>query len=654
MREVIAIAFNEEEQGQANEELKNIDTASDKMMSNDQKENLNNKKDKAKNLTKKILKDPKVQAFIASNIVPILIVIGIILLILILVGQFAFFTTMPGMILEKIKEFGRSIWGDFVGYFTGDSITASVSEEDILNLAQYIENMGYDIESCGFGKAEYEEPSEEDESQTTKQLTSIGESADGKEYLKAYIAANEATYVLSSFSLNGFLRQIGSEFSAFIRADDSEVLDDRGYSTGMINILDSSGLFESSDHGYVEIDRQNEKMTVYTNATFIPFNGIVADWMGWTTEGYINWGSMFSYDLASWTSKYGKPVELFLSLHLSTMMPDLAYRVARDQELNTKVNLVLQDINVKYETTVRSVGDNDANITGDEIVNAFLNYGLTGEDHQYDEVIEEQTDEGETMLRRINRQNNFYAEILETLTTQDERNEFFRNIMEQASHHFMTDIFGINIANALIDDDEGWAISRYFERSLNRLRSIWERAVHHGESEYIVYIRTGSEEVPGLPGITYDDLLELANIVAEGLGDGIDDVKWPYIQSVTKHWYYNDIDFSRGVYRKASVAKKKIQYQSADTENSALVQHGIRVELDAELTADEGIVYQVCEPEATGPNEHILEIFNDKYYKYDGTIETAKKIENAKLYDKNGGAGEVDYNGETYTMHFQF
>ena len=145
MREVIAIAFNEEEQGQANEELKNIDTASDKMMSNEQKENLNNKKDKAKNLTKKILKDPKVQAFIASNIVPILIVIGIILFILILVGQFAFFTTMPGMILEKIKEFGRSIWGDFVGYFTGDSITASVSEEDILNLAQYIENMGYDI-----------------------------------------------------------------------------------------------------------------------------------------------------------------------------------------------------------------------------------------------------------------------------------------------------------------------------------------------------------------------------------------------------------------------------------------------------------------------------------------------------------------------------
>ena len=139
---MITIAFNEEEQGQADEEFENINTASDKMLSDNQKEKVGKTKDKAKNIAKKVLKNKEVLSFIAANIVPILIVIAIIILIIILVGQFAFFTTMPGMMVEKIKEFAVSVWANFQGFFTGDNATAAVTEQDVLDLAQYIENMG--------------------------------------------------------------------------------------------------------------------------------------------------------------------------------------------------------------------------------------------------------------------------------------------------------------------------------------------------------------------------------------------------------------------------------------------------------------------------------------------------------------------------------
>ena len=291
---MITIAFNEDEQGQDNEELENLNTSSDQMMSDNQKEKLNETKDKAKDkakdASKKLLKNPKVSAFIIANIVPILIVIGIILLILILIGLLAFLTAMPGMILEKIKDFARSIWGDFVGFFTGDSITATVSKDDVLNLAQYIENMGYDIESCGFGKAVYEDASGEDKNKT-KKLKSIGKSVDGKEYLKAYIAANEATYVLATFSLNGFLTEMGSKIVAFVKSDPDQVVDDKEVSTGMINILDKSGWVP--DERFVKIDRKNEKMTLYTDAIYLPIIGALTDAIGVTNNGSKQWGSMF-------------------------------------------------------------------------------------------------------------------------------------------------------------------------------------------------------------------------------------------------------------------------------------------------------------------------------------------------------------------------
>ncbi len=653
------IENNEEEQ---EEQDRSIDSASDRMVGDHERENAQVAGEKAKEGIKKIAQNKKVIAFVAAHIVPILIILGIILLIIILVGQFAFFTTMPGMMLEKIKKFALSVWGEFTGFFTGDTISTSVSKEDVVSLAQYLQNMGYDINSCGLGIAQYEDVTDENKDKT-RQLKSIGPTADGREYLKTYLAANEASYVLSTWSLKGFLNEVGSEIVALIKQDDSNVIDNKEVSTGMINILDSRSALEQAGkvvadrlgilgyplkswfelyptEDYIEVDRKNEKMIVYTDTVNLPFIGFITDLLGISKDGKIKFGSAFSYDMSNWTARYGKPVELLLSIHLSTMMPDLSYRVARDAELNTKVNIAFQDVNIKYDT-IATIG-NQKTLTNDEIIDAFLTYGLSGENKSY-EITNTETSETDDEEETESNENededeevvvesgevNFYTEILNSLDSMEKKRQFFKNIMDQIEDHSIaTDIIGVNIRNALLD--EGSWIGNFVKTVLNDVFALVEK-IFTKDNSYLVYIQHGEAEVPGL-GISYDNLLELAEITSRGMENGIDNVKWPYIDSVTHHWFYEDIDFSKGVYRRASSAHKKIFYESADKENSSLAKNNVKVELDAKLTADEGIIYQVCEPETVGPNEAIKNIFNDEYYKFDGTTETADKIEAAKKF----------------------
>ena len=371
------IKIAEEKQEKKEDELEPDSAGSSSKGEEKAKEAGKKVKEKAKNTAKKILKNKKVMAFIIAHFIPILIVVLVIIKIIGLIGQYVFLTTMPGLVLEKLKEFGLGVWAHFTGFFTGDPVEAGVSADDVVSLAQFLENQGYDIESCGLGKVEYEDS---DTPGSVKTIKKIGKSVDGKEYLKAYIAANEATYVLSNYSLNGFLSEVGSLFVAFVEADPDEIKSNRETSTGMINILNTQ--FYRDDR-FVKINRKNEKMIVYTDAIYLP----ILDFFN-VNDGKIQWGSTFSYDLSTWTARYGKPQELLLAIHLSTMMSDLAYRIAKDQDFNTKVNVVLQDVNLKYDTTIKSVGGQESNITPEQIIDAFLDYGLINGDNEYQVEVE--------------------------------------------------------------------------------------------------------------------------------------------------------------------------------------------------------------------------------------------------------------------------
>lgn len=623
-----------------NQTEETINSASDKIINDNTKKSLNKIKKGAGNAAKKVIKNPKVMAFIAAHFIPIIIIIAIIVAIIIVIGDVAFLLTMPGMIHEKIKETALGFWSNFTGWFTGDSTTAGINQEDIVGLAQYLQNMGYDIESYGLGTPEYE-----DNESYTKTLKKVGASADDKEYLKAYIAANENTYALAEVSIYGTLRQSASSIWRFVTMGQSEQESATDVSTGMINIINTNSLIQdfltagrAKPADYVKVDRKSKKMIIYTNAIY----SLILDFLN-INDGKIQWGSSFSFDMSNWTAKYGRPVELMLAIHLSTMMPDLSYRVATDKDVNTKVNIVLQDINMTYDTTVKTINGADSTLSSSQIIDSFLQYGLTGAENEYSESTgnneednentnniddDDETAEEESKTVKLNIYQKTYESIKDDPV---KKAEFFKSIMND-SNSVMADIWGINILNALNNKEKG--IGKFFSELLvaNPAYQLLSRLFL---DDYYVYIKHGKEIVPNL-GITYDALLELAQITAKGLGDGIEHVKWPYIESVTNHWFYNDIDFSKGVYRKTATAKKKIHYEPASDE-SALNKEGIVVELDATLSADEGVVYQVCEPEAIGPNQAIIDIFSDSYYRYDGTIQTAKAIENAKSWSSING-----------------
>ena len=86
----------------------------------------------------------------------ILQVLLIIYIIMVVLGVITLLITMPGTFVENILDFGSKMWASIIGVFNGDNITASVTQKDQLELAQRIQDMGYDIVGYGFADAKYE------------------------------------------------------------------------------------------------------------------------------------------------------------------------------------------------------------------------------------------------------------------------------------------------------------------------------------------------------------------------------------------------------------------------------------------------------------------------------------------------------------------
>lgn len=159
-----------------------------------------------------------------------------------------------------------------------------------------------------------------------------------------------------------------------------------------------------------------------------------------------------------------------------------------------------------------------------------------------------------------------------------------------------------------------------------------------------------------LEGLSIKQLQSIINMLIAA-NNGIEDVDLPYIARVRKHWFYDDINFTKsrnnngnGVYNTAAKATKKLEYSTTD-EDDPLNELGIT--MDATLTAqnEEGIYYQVNEPITSGPNSNIVKLFQDKYYRYDGTLETARKIAVAKLLDDNSSTRTSYYfAGDKYSV----
>ncbi len=641
-------------------------TGADKEQQKAEKQAKNQNTNQVEKQTKNVKRIKKITGLITKFPIIIQILIAV-LIFLICWGIIGFFTTLPGTYIESIKEFGQTLWAGIIGSFTGEGVTASVTEEDQIALAQKLQDMGYDVVGYGFADASYEYDNEDNADEidgvTNSKIIGISTLSDNRNYLQAYIAQSEATYVLSNWNVIGAIKAggllgvadwlLGTNF-----VPDSEV---QAFSEGLINITNISGdkenaLYTPEEYRQamtkiglsVDIDRENKTMKITSSRT----------------GGVLVPNTKYYFDLSNWTSLYGKPLELFLSLHLGTMMPDLAYEFATSEAFNTKVNIELQEVQSTFKVIYRK--SDNTEITQEDIERIYLSLICNLDDSEINRFADagKLDDAFKAILESITKIRDDYFSVTDNgtvdITISPEETstslgfsltDIEEQILGQAisvSHNVKV-IFSREPASDYLGSDE--EVVQYRTEDFDKYIKI-NSIDNQAEAQVI----ESSLANTSLAGITAEQLSDLGDLIIEGMEEAT--TYLPRIESITKHWFYNTINYEYGT---AGKAKKKVQFTTEDEESSLSEDNlnGASIILDTTFTNASGVFYQLAEPEVTGPNDAVKTLFKGgtvtidgetyefpgEYYRYDGTRFTAEKIANAKAYDE--GKSSYTFQGKT-------
>ena len=350
----------------------------------------------AKKAKDKVAKEAATKGKLAASMGPVIFWATVVIVaIIIIIGIIMFFVTMPGMVMEKIKALFKEL-GNYVSAFFGADTTQQIDEENIYETLDYLEEMGYDLKGFGFLTDYYtdedqssipDDVKKKDENKIKEELKEEGKDDESfydvdnstgvvrekgsdeillaeSDFLFTYIASDNYIYTLKNYNLTtlkgswntfwGFITNIVSAMATasykfnnflfgpvydFLGITDA-VQDQWGH--GLIALYyEGGGLGKKGyavntetlwNHDTVKIDTEKRELVIAKNELF-------------------NTNTPMRYSLDGWTGRYGMPVEFLLSVHVATMMPDLAYNMAT--AFDTNVNLYLREstgsINAFYE-----------------------------------------------------------------------------------------------------------------------------------------------------------------------------------------------------------------------------------------------------------------------------------------------------------------
>lgn len=307
----------------------------------------------AKKLTK-ILKSLKTMGLLGTIFVWVIVAIVVILII---IGLLGFFLEMPSLMGDKLAEIKNNVFGTIGSFLDGNK--AYITEDDQLELAEYLENMGYPPYEFGFGKLEEKEENGE-----------ISQSIDSK-YLNAYLLADYNTYTVYSkvkAGISSFLHGAGEFFFGNpVTTPEEEGTKEAHF--GMLHFEKYNGTsWDIGDIWTDNIDIDVQNMTLTLSAS---------DW-----DGVFNRASEYTFNMDGWAARYGKPLDLSITLHLATMAPDLVYKLIMDEEENTAIYIGRTENQVRIRMKYRK---NEGVTT---------NFGaISDELENLDEVEEFETDE---------------------------------------------------------------------------------------------------------------------------------------------------------------------------------------------------------------------------------------------------------------------
>ncbi len=369
--------MNEDEE--LNEDTSSQDNESSSSNSFTQKAAQKGMEKARKQVTKKATKTAAKAAKAGSKMAslgPILVyVIIAIVIIIVFVGIIMFLITMPGMVMEKIKQLGKAI-GDVLLEIFGVDKTLDVDDNTIYTTLDYLEEMGYDLKGFGFLT---------DYITTEEQAKSVNKNIKNEDGLKIDkeegVAKNNDGKIISAKS-DFIYNYLVSDNYVYTLKNENHVSGDGtgGFFNGAVGLLESIVDFvfngELKDHwsrGFIAIYKDNGILgnpagTFFNDSAFKLGDYVDINPEAKTLEikkGVL--GNAMTYKLEGWTGRYGMPVDFLLSVHLATMMPDLAYDMATT--FNTQLYLLLHPIGggnsatavgyykgVSYDTLAKDTG----------------------------------------------------------------------------------------------------------------------------------------------------------------------------------------------------------------------------------------------------------------------------------------------------------
>ena len=502
----------------------------------------------------------------AAPVIPIIIIA--IIVIIFIIGIIGFFTVMPGLILGKLKKFGLEVVEGLKGVAIGNYKVVTQSER--IEIAQYIQNLGYDIQTYGFADVKYKKKTkkeiEDKDASSTKQITKIVPVNNDRsnDYLSAYITADSQTYLPADTFLFARFVNLYDNAKAIITKDELKSIDQS--SSGLINILDHSFQFFSSydstnnAENYAYVNTEKRRLYINTKASefIIPDLGyyfLTNLLFGKTAKVAWRSGDSYSFDLENWTAMYGRPIELFIALHTSTMMPDLSQKIALVSEFNTKVNIELIKGKITYDVEFNTKDGKSIKFSHD-----------TEKYSANEEPIKNTTEFIDSFLRTMIRpdDSSLYNNLLQSLDELSEESpelkfKFFHEIWKsgKASQSFLDFDGKFDYKKAADNVLKGEAAFE-FEDDADTLATM--------NNTYTTYNVDGIE----LNSVQY---VELAQLLAKGMDK--EDFYYPIIKDVTDHWFYGTIDFmgtkgkvSHGAYRRARMIEKRIRYAPEKSKNN--------------------------------------------------------------------------------------
>ena len=156
------------------------------------------------------------------------IILAVILLISILVFIFSGPDMLRGQIVQMADELWTQIKTALVSITEGDDY-AEVTQQHVLDVARYIDLMGFDLVGYGFVTDEEKADLQENEE---GEITSVSSDA-----LVEYLAAENRTYMLSTVSISSLLRWWDGVSIFPINSDATpEGAQNSEFGTGMLNV----------------------------------------------------------------------------------------------------------------------------------------------------------------------------------------------------------------------------------------------------------------------------------------------------------------------------------------------------------------------------------------------------------------------------------